>query len=285
MAGWRTANVAALPVVSMILVMFWFPGCIPESPKWLCSQGKVQDAADSVCQHGGVPPLGASANGRISIQNIDESGAVAEADKEPQQSATQDFNSTHSFYVHTALSMLCVASAAMLIKVWLPALLMLRGVHSNDMAFVTMWIVEAGSLCVSGLVFGSQATTASGDNIVLLRVSQAAFVIAAVAVLAYMQASSAWLITLLGGVHLLGQANAANFLMAFATLSFPVAVRARCVAGIFLAQYAGCFVGPLLGSMLLQFAPRLGAYSVLSVGGIIYSCGFLRTLSLSKLKV
>jgi MFS family permease len=280
-ADWRAANVAVLPAASMILAMFWCPGCIPESPKWLCSQGRLEDAADSVCRYGGMPPD--TIDESLPVEISEELAPTGLQQKDPQQATTRESDST-DFYVHTALSMLCVASAAMLIKVWLPALLALRGVQSNHMAFVTMWMVEAGSLCVSGLLFGAPANSTRDDNLVLLRVSQVAFVIAAFAVMAYISVTSATLITLLGGVHLLGQANAANFLMAFATLSFPVAVRARCVAGIFLAQYAGCFIGPLLGSVLLQFVPKLGASGVLSVGSLIYSCGFLRTLSLSKLR-
>jgi hypothetical protein len=190
---------------------------------------------------------------------------------------------THAFYIRTALSMLCVASASMLIKVWLPQVLALRGVHSNHLAFVTMWAVEASFLTLSGLLFGAPAQSTAADNVVLLRVSQIAFLIAGSAVLGYFKAESSWLVTVLGGIHLLGQANAANFLMAFATLSFPVAVRARCIAGIFLAAYAGCFVGPLLGSILLQsFNSNLGVYAVLGTGSFIYGCGFVGVSGLAK---
>merc|ERR1719401_2009339 len=135
--------------------------------------------------------------------------------------------------------------------------------------------MEATFLTLSGILFGTPRSGDS-DTTVLLRVSQTAFVVAGIAILGYIRATTAWLITALGGLHLLAQANAANFLMAYATLSFPVAVRARCIGGISLATYAGCFVGPLIGSIILQTMSRLtGAYFVICTGSIIYACGFI----------
>jgi MFS family permease len=276
--GWRIAMVAFLPGASVIFGMFWCPGCLPESPRWLCAQGKLKEASDAVAKFGDTSAF---------EENVGDESDVprTEMSRDSIHSTVQS-NVVQSFYICVAVSVLCVATASMLIKVWLPQVLAQRGVHSNTMAFVTMWGIEAAALVVSGALFSTPAkdrAAGSNSNLALLRFSQLSFIAAAFAVLGQFKARSAWLVTVFGVAHLLGQSNANNFLLAFATLSFPVAVRARCVAGLFLASYAGCFVGPLLGAILLQWTdPLVGAYSVLSMGSFIYICGYIGTLSLGK---
>lgn len=270
--GWRIAMVAFLPGASVVLGVFWLPWGLPESPKWLCSQGKLKEASEAVLKFG-------QPSARHSAVDDDEMGPNGTGSQRPPES-----DMAQSFYIQVVLSILCLASAAMLIKVWLPQVLAQRGVHNSTMAFVTMWAVEATALLCSGLIFGGPARKRGAtSNVALLRVSQGSFLIAGCSVLGYFWASSAWLITVLGVAHLLGQSNASNFLIAYATLSFPVAVRARCVAGIFLATYAGYFVGPLIGVILLQSASTaIGAYSVLSTGAVIYAMGFLASVGLER---
>lgn len=269
-SGWRAAMLAFMPSVMVLLGLFWCPECLPESPKWLCSQGRLEEASDAVVQLG--------YDGREIVDTGEMSTTPpSEIIQAPPKPTGQPL------YIRTALSMLCVSSASTLIKVWLPQVLSQLGVRSNTMAFVTMWVVEASALIVSGLVFGVPSHSVKADNVALLRVAQVAFIVSGISVLGYFKATNQWLISVLGCFHLLGQSNAANFLMAFATLSFPVTVRARCVAGIFLASYAGYFVGPLLGAILLQgCGPRLGAYSVLSMGSFIYACGYFGVLGLAN---
>jgi len=190
--------------------------------------------------------------------------------------------SMHYRYALMALGMFCTSVASMLIKVWLPSLLTIRNVPTENNAFVGMWILEASAIFITGAFFGSPSHGTRNDNLALLRVAQGSFIIAGLSVLGYIKITSALLITILGGIHLVGQANASNFLLAFATLSFPVAVRARCVGIIYLAQYVGCFLGPLLGSLFLQFASGLGAGGVLMVGSLIYFSGYLSTVPLSN---
>jgi len=262
--SWRVAAVAFLPGASMVVAMFWCPGCLPESPKWLCSQDRLDEATESVIKFGYTP---------ASSTDVDNALGSVQADGDQSGEATV----AQSFYLRVMFSILCVASASMLIKVWLPQVLSQRGVKSSTMAFVTMWAVEASALVCAGFLFGAPARTRdSPDNLPLLHVSQVGFLASALAVLGYFKVTSSVPILLTGIAHLLGQSIANNFLMAYATLSFPVAVRARCVAGIFLASYAGCFVGPLFGAILLQCSSTklIGAYSVLSVGCFVYACGY-----------
>jgi len=272
LSGWRIAMVAFLPFATIMLAVFWCPGCLPESPKWLCSQGKLKEASEAVAQFGDVRSVSNT------VQRIPSTFSTG-SEGSPQTRVVQ------SFYIRVALSILCITTASMLIKVWLPQVLAQRGVRSSTMAFVTMWAVESVALIASGFIFGApqhKQGTSSG-NLSFLRVSQIAFIAAGCAVLGCFKATSSWLITLLGITHLLGQSNAHNFLVAFATLSFPVAVRARCVAGLYLASYGGCFVGPLLGAILLQSSnPIFGAYSALSTGCFIYLCGFIGVLGLES---
>merc|ERR1719324_1221875 len=118
-----------------------------------------------------------------------------------------------------------------------------------------------------GLAFGGAEQKNSGDiDYRPLYVGIGSFLCSAAAVAANLVARGKWVLGTLGCCHLLGQACAFNFLFAFAIVYMPVAMRARCISCFYAVTFAGVFVGPVVGSMVLSGqAPGRDAQDVILV--------------------
>merc|ERR1712194_319607 len=110
------------------------------------------------------------------------------------------------------------AIASQLVKVWLPQVLAASGTLPNRdegvATFAAMWGYECMGIIGLGVLLGAPGSKGGNDTRLVL-VAMAAFFAGSLAVVTIFVVKQAWMIGVLGGVHLLGQACAFNFLFAF----------------------------------------------------------------------
>lgn len=195
------------------------------------------------------------------------------------------------FFSLLLLPIACQAIASQLVKVWLPEVLAQSGAlpeHGRGLqTFTLMWAGECMGIMIVGLLLGN--TEVQKDerwccNFRQLDVATVAFLCSSASVLGNLRARDEWLLSGLGCMHLLGQACAFNFFFAFATVLLPVATRARCIACFFAVSYAGVFIGPFVGSMVLTIhTSERSALAVVSVATCIYLGGAIACLRIRQL--
>ncbi|CAJ1373154.1 unnamed protein product [Effrenium voratum] len=252
--GWRAATGASLPVLAALLVL---TALLAESPRNLLARGHLREAEKQLKR------LGANLNERR-----DSSEEVVKA---------SGITANWRLYLRFLVCFFLCGMASQLVKVWLPTIMSRFGRSGGSGgAFVLMWGVEAVGIISMALMFGGQTTSKKEPVSTALegqlRVCCLSFFLACNCVMAILEVENLSVIGVLGGVHLVSQAAAFNFLFPFASSTFEPAVRGRLVAGLLLASQVGCFVGPLVGSAILQAStgPFSGTVSLCTAGAAYF---------------
>eukprot|EP00931_Biecheleriopsis_adriatica_P101700 TRINITY_DN76785_c0_g1_i1.p1 TRINITY_DN76785_c0_g1~~TRINITY_DN76785_c0_g1_i1.p1 ORF type:complete len:506 (-),score=62.89 TRINITY_DN76785_c0_g1_i1:8-1525(-) len=268
--SWRS-GLGGTPLLCCIPAALLF-AALPESPQFLSSKGRDEEANRAAKRFG------------LELQ-----------DNKPEASVTAPNSSETTkmpaFFAALAAALFLRAAASQTLKVWLPV--WLAGSGDPARSFFMMYVVETlGILSTAALVaMGSGSSPddqqSRGDR--LVRAANINLIIGGVSAMGCLCCTGRWRGAggILGGAHLIAQANVYNLLVAFAAQAFPTQSRARWLSRLNILSFIGGSSAPLLLGLLVrpQGTGLAGVQWVILGTALLYACAFaagLRTLAASS---
>lgn len=253
--SWRQAmGGTQLLILAPLLGLLWW---LPESPKFLLGKGRTGEAAEAVRRLiGGGSPEAAPAD--------------VEQEKELEKNLSDagdqgDQERVSALFVTLAVAFLLCGVASQAMKVWLPVWLAgAASTGSSLESFRSMYAIEAVGIFATAVLIATREGKNSGEGRGgggLLTVARGNLLLAAACSLGCLLCSGRLAAAggLLGGGHLVAQANASTLMRACGACSLPVRGRARKLSWLSLLYLSGCCLGPVvLGAAVTQ---RAGAFA------------------------
>lgn len=280
---WQVATAAAIPCSLALMIIAWHPSGLVESPQFLLAKGRREEAMFELSRVTGEIAA------MVPDSEVEDSVHRDAGSSMPTCNVTEEVWKIRFVLGRTVVCILCQGLASQGFKVWLPTIANLRGAHLQTMQFAWMMLVDVLGQFAQPFILmycltepkGKGASSATAD-IRLLNLARVFSLSAMLSVAGVMAADRPAVYMLLGGVHLVAQGSMYNFLVPYATLCFPVVIRARCIGLVCLAGCIGNAAGPLFGSFFLSHSAKMdvGAGCTLWTTAAIYFAGLVSMMGI-----